>query len=93
VSAPTRRGDQPDTCGRHHRRHGQPTRGHAAGADRARGPPHPRSHPLLALLQRSALLRADIRGGHPGPVLDLHLRLLAAGSGVPIADAAVYLHQ
>jgi hypothetical protein len=26
-------------------------------------------------------------------VLDLHLRLLAAGSGVPIADAAVYLHQ
>lgn len=50
-------------------------------------------YPLLALLRRSALLRADIRGGHPGTVLHLHLQLLDAGCGAPIADAAVYLHQ
>lgn len=51
------------------------------------------TYPLLSLLERSALLRDDLRGAHPGIPLDLRLRLLDAGTGAPLRDAAVYLQQ
>lgn len=50
-------------------------------------------YPLIALLARSALLRRDVRGAHPGLLLDLHLQLVDAAGGAPLAEVAVYLHQ
>lgn len=50
-------------------------------------------YPLLALLERSALLRRDLRGTHAGIVLDLHLHLVDAQDHAPIAAAAIYLQQ